>query len=492
MKKLLFSFTCLLTIQCIAQNMWTQKADFGGRARAGAVSFSIGSKGFVGTGANGYDRRQDFWEYDPSTDTWTQKADFGGPGTYSTVGFSIGTKGYIGTDGNEFWEYDPAANIWTRKADFPGEPRVHPTGFSIGDKGYIGTGDAGSVYVIPKKDFWEYDPATNTWTQKADFGGEARTDATGFSIGTKGYIGTGTPDGFEDRGDFWEYDPATNTWTQKADFEGGRRKLATGFSIGTKGYLGLGISADAGLSMPDFWEFDPTNNTWNQIAYFEGSTRTSAFGFSIGAKGYVGTGEGFDYLKDFWEYAPANVLPVTLSRIKTYEKNSGVQIEWTTEQENNVDRYEVERSENGQQFSKLESIKAKGNSNVVTNYNLFDAHPFPGKNFYRIKIIDLSSKVTYSQVMKINIINSGPAMITLYPNPVVGNTVVLRMNNLQKGNYQMLLTNEIGQRIAAKMIHHPGGSATQRIETSKIFPPGVYQLKFSGEKVNIILELLKK
>ena len=47
-----------------------------------------------------------------------------------------------------------------------------------------------------KKDFWEYDPAANAWTQKADFGGTARYCAVGFSIGSKGYIGTGW-DGIE-------------------------------------------------------------------------------------------------------------------------------------------------------------------------------------------------------------------------------------------------------------------------------------------------------
>ena len=40
-------------------------------------------------------------------------------------------------------------------------------------------------------DFWEYDPTTNTWTQKANFGGTPRDGAVGFSIGSKGYIGTG-------------------------------------------------------------------------------------------------------------------------------------------------------------------------------------------------------------------------------------------------------------------------------------------------------------
>ena len=87
----------------------------------------------------------------------------------------------------DFWEYDPAANTWTQKADFGGTARYGAVGFSIGSKGYIGTGYDGS-YI---KDFWEYDPAANTWTQKADFGGTARYGAVGFSIGSKGYIGTG-------------------------------------------------------------------------------------------------------------------------------------------------------------------------------------------------------------------------------------------------------------------------------------------------------------
>ena len=75
------------------------------------------------------------------------------------------------------------------------------------------------------KDFWEYDPATDTWTQKADFGGTARTGAVGFSIGSKGYIGTGHMIGSLLQKDFWEYDPAANTWTQKADFGGTARKI---------------------------------------------------------------------------------------------------------------------------------------------------------------------------------------------------------------------------------------------------------------------------
>jgi N-acetylneuraminic acid mutarotase len=288
-----------------AQDTWTQKADFGGVPRSGAVGFSIGSKGYIGTGVS-YDHHgrpsyyQDFWEYDPATNTWTQKADFGGTARYAAVGFSIDSKGYIGTGSNsqnDFWEYDPATNTWTQKADFGGTARFAAAGFSIGSKGYIGTGTNGNGTYY--KDFWEYTPSTNAWTQKTDFGGTGRYYTTGFSIDSKGYLGTGYG---SDGKDFWEYDPATNTWTQKADYGGTAGFAAAGFSIGSKGYIGTGIDGNPTVT---FWEYDPATNTWTQKADFGGTARAGATGFSIGSKGYLGTGASLSTsFKDFWEYTP--------------------------------------------------------------------------------------------------------------------------------------------------------------------------------------------
>ncbi|HYV90676.1 MAG TPA: T9SS type A sorting domain-containing protein [Chitinophagales bacterium] len=282
-----------------AQDTWTQKSNVGGPPRDEAVGFSIGSKGYIGTGF-GSSYLNDFWEYDPATNAWTQKANFGGTPRCFAIGFSIGSKGYIGTgtDGsyrNDFWEYDPATNAWTQKANFGGTPRGQATGFSIGSKGYIGTGLDG----IYKNDFWEYDPASDSWTQKTNFGGTARRTAVGFSIGSKGYLGTGF-DG-HNKNDFWEYDPASNAWTQKADF-GAPTKAATGFSIGAKGYVCTG---NIGSYSSDFWEYDPVSNAWSQKAEFAGPERYYAAGFSIGNKGYIGT--GYYIYNDFYEYTTSCV-----------------------------------------------------------------------------------------------------------------------------------------------------------------------------------------
>ena len=293
-----------VTLSAPVSDVWTQKTDFGGGNRYLAIGFSIGAKGYIGTGYDGTVFKKDFWEYDPTTNVWTQKADFAGTARYAAVGFNIGSKGYIGTgnDGTkkkDFWEYDPVSNVWTQKVDFTGVARDRAVGFSIGSKGYIGTGSGGSMI---RNDFWEYDPVTNVWTQRADVGGGGRQHATGFSINTKGYVGTG--DGIGYYKDFWEYDPISNVWVRKADFGGIARSFASSFNIGSKGYIGTGLD---GAWMKDFWEYDPVTNIWTRKADVGINNRSYAIGFGIGSKGYIGTGldgGGGGIKKDFWEYDP--------------------------------------------------------------------------------------------------------------------------------------------------------------------------------------------
>lgn len=338
-------------------NIWTSKAAFPGSSRSNAAGFSIGNKGYIGTGDDYFSRFSDFWEYDPSLNTWVQKASFGGGLRSSAVGFSIGNKGYIGTgsDGrnlkNDFWEFDPSKNTWTQKANVGGVSREWASGFSIGSLGYIGNGTRG--FFPYENDFWEYNPTNNTWTQRSNVGSSGRAQAFAFSIGSKGYIGSGYGignfynyskdflsfdqsnntwtdistinvnvlaeavsfsignkgylgtgyDGLSYKADFWQYDPASNSWTQKANLPGGARKGAVGFAIGNNGYVGTGNNGGSDLN--DFWQYNPTSNTWTQRTAFPGLARSGAVGFVLGGKGYIGTGyrvSGTAYCKDFWAY----------------------------------------------------------------------------------------------------------------------------------------------------------------------------------------------
>jgi N-acetylneuraminic acid mutarotase len=250
--------------------------------------------------------------------TWTRKSDIPVQ-RQGAVSFTIGTKCYVLTGGNfngvlrDFWEWDPATNIWVQKATFPGTPRYFASGFALGNKGYITLGFSG---IQSLNDLWEWDSSTDTWTQKANFPGTARHHSSSFSIGDKGYIGTGWSDAGDELKDFWEWDSNSEQWTQKTDFGGSGRQGATAFAIGAKGYIGLGedhFSSYATFpSVNDFWEWDQATDTWARISDFAGTGRYHALGFSIGSKGYVGLGKDYnggpDFFSDIWEWDQSSGL----------------------------------------------------------------------------------------------------------------------------------------------------------------------------------------
>jgi N-acetylneuraminic acid mutarotase len=292
-----------------SQNIWLQKASFAGSVRSRAVGFSIGNKGYIGTGYFNVAPyfMNDFWEYDTTSDSWTQKADFAGLARGNAIGFSIGNKGYVGTGQDinglvdrDFWEYDPALNVWTAKADFGGAARHTAVGFSIGNYGFVGTGSTLTLYNY-FNDFWMYDPAADTWVQKSNVPLNPRRAAACFSIGNYGYVGIGMDSISTALNDFWEYNPANDSWTQESDYPIGTHG-AVAFNIGSVGYIGTGST---GGIIDDFWAYSPSSNTWSQVASFGGGDRIYAAGFSIGSKGYIGTGDNNNFgTIDFWEYTP--------------------------------------------------------------------------------------------------------------------------------------------------------------------------------------------
>lgn len=203
---------------------------------------------------------------------------------------------------------DDLIGYWVRMSDFDGLARGEASGFTIGNKGYLACGFDGSKNNERMSDLWEYDMEMDAWMQKADFPGSARSKATAFSIGDKGYLGTGynytTEGGEVYLNDFWEYDPASNTWTQKADFPGSARYDAVSFSVLGKGYIGAGYD---GNYLKDFYAYEPSSNSWQQIVSIGGTKRQGASSFVIDDVAYICCGQNNgEYVYDFWKYDPAS------------------------------------------------------------------------------------------------------------------------------------------------------------------------------------------
>jgi N-acetylneuraminic acid mutarotase len=319
-RHLLLAFLSLICFGISAQNIWNKRAAVGGSKRERGISFSISTKGYIGLGQDTLNLMlNDLWEYDPGTNSWTQKANFPGAARRDAASFVIATKAYVGTGIDnadafwgtplsDFWEYNPATNTWTSKTAFPGNSgfgTYYSTGFSLLGKGYFCCGkDGPSNY---SNNLWQYDPATNSWLQKTDIPGAKRYGGIAFVIGNYAYFGTGTDENILTN-DFYKYDPTTNLWTTLGNFPGSGRFSGSTFVISGKGYMVFGT--DGGYK-DELWQYDPALDYWFPKASFPGGARRSAGSFAIGGKGYAGAGKGLTGTRrDFWEYLPSIILGI--------------------------------------------------------------------------------------------------------------------------------------------------------------------------------------
>jgi len=167
------------------------------------------------------------------------------------------------------------------------------------------------------------------------------------------------------------------------------------------------------------------------------------------------------------------VVPVTFVSLNAYQKPTGIQLDWKVANEMGIDHYEIERSLNGMNFGKISNnVTATGSS----LYSSLDANPNRGVNFYRIKAVDVSGQIRYTNIVKV-VVGNGAGTITVSPNPVTGTQITLQFSNEPAGNYNLRLINSVGQLMYNTSVNHGGGSSTQSIELPSKFAAGIYQME---------------
>jgi hypothetical protein len=169
-------------------------------------------------------------------------------------------------------------------------------------------------------------------------------------------------------------------------------------------------------------------------------------------------------------------LPLTFISIKATNKDEGIQIEWNTEMEVNVQDYKVERSTDGAHFSEVGAVKAIGSG--ANHYSWLDASPANGNNFYRVKAVDMDGQFKYTSVVTVRTTNTG---ISAYPNPVKrGETLQLSLGDTRAGKIEVI--NVPGQVLYNKEGHLTG---TINIPIPASWPAGKYLLRVISDKVTI-------
>jgi len=90
----------------------------------------------------------------------------------------------------------------------------------------------------------------------------------------------------------------------------------------------------------------------------------------------------------------------------TRKKATEVQLTWTSQTETNMNRYQVQRKLDNEidytDRASVTSLALNGNSNSPLNYQNIDANAYTGLSYYRLKIIDKSNVVSYSNIISVD------------------------------------------------------------------------------------------
>lgn len=306
--KLIIIIALFSSLNTYCQNIWTQLDSVKGPPKTGCIGESVAGYGYIGTGSEQTGFKKSLFKYNTATDNWTQEASLGGEtgdgnNRISAISFVCQNRLYVGLGQGsipflkDLWEYNPVSDTWTQKANFTGTARRQAVGFAINNIGYAGTGEDING---PTDDFFSYNPSTNAWQSIASYPGGVRKGAVGFTMGDQGYVGTGD-DNNGYKNDFYQYEPSTDSWDQKANFPSTPRTGAVGWGLFPNAYIATGY--DNTLSFKkDVWAYNYFFNAWQQQTDLIGPPRSNAVAFTIGNTAYLGTGFNNDWLDDFYKY----------------------------------------------------------------------------------------------------------------------------------------------------------------------------------------------
>jgi len=324
-----------------------------------------------------------------------------------------------------------------------------------------------AAYTFPVGTGTNYLPVTVTPTN-------ATTSSNSYSVCVfTGITDDGTPNGTQEAN---KANVVDAVWTVNYNGPGSPSASATTLSMNWPGTLegagftplpnaGIGISHFATPAWGDYQQSSGTNGVTNIVTL---SGITSFSPFSVGKLG-----------------TSAAALPIKIAYFNASKGTSTNTINWSADCGSPVVTFEIERSADGKNFTTINSITAT-QARCASPFSIDDAAPLTGTNFYRIKMIDIDGRVTYTSIVKVGNAPKEIQLVGVLPNPVT-NAAQLSITTTKKDNIELAVISLDGRIMSKQSIQVQTGSSLVSLDVSKL-ARGTYFVKgtFSDGQSNSV------
>lgn len=182
------------------------------------------------------------------------------------------------------------------------------------------------------------------------------------------------------------------------------------------------------------------------------------------------------------------VTPVNLISFTGLPKDNYNELKWITVEEQNVSHYELERSADGNSYTKIASINARNETTQMTY--LYNDHTAPFEAYYRLKMIDNDGTFTYSTIIFIRRPYGNPSF-NVMGNPFKS-TLILKYKLPRDQQINVRLFNNTGQLLIREDYNATAGIGMYTIEGVDVLAKGIYMLRIECGDTKQTIKVMKE
>jgi hypothetical protein len=180
-----------------------------------------------------------------------------------------------------------------------------------------------------------------------------------------------------------------------------------------------------------------------------------------------------------------STLPVKFTSFNIARQNNNVLVQWSTAQETNSAYFDIQRSENGNDWTSITTITAAGTTTIAQTYSYTDRNATAKILYYRLRQVDIDGKFIVTPVRMVK--NEG-ATVDVKISAPTSNVVYVQFSNQVKSTVKIRLTSLNGQAIETWSVANPVG---QVVLPTKNNGTGIYIVTVTdGQSINLSKQVM--
>ncbi len=189
--------------------------------------------------------------------------------------------------------------------------------------------------------------------------------------------------------------------------------------------------------------------------------------------------------------AKSAILSISLNYFKGTQNDNKHLLTWKVNCTSDEAKFELQRSTDGLNFTPINAFTAS-KIRCASAFDFTDENPAPGKNFYRLKLIDVDGKVNYSNIVLLTQKTAHFELVSLSPNVVSSQNAILKINTPVKEMVTIVLSDFTGRFIQNQAVTLQVGSNQIPVQAIGL-AAGIYHVTIYSDKTKpISLKLIKQ